>query len=277
MVLSETDMYAPEQPERPIEVDTVQMARRDWNVSFAHERAFLGAEVASAGDSSAEDEPMKPIRGVLLDIDGTLVDSNDAHAHAWVKALAENGRQASFETVRPLIGMGGDKLLPKVCGVDAESEEGKRISERRATIFLKEYLPHLKPTRGAENLLHQLKKRGLRLAVASSAKKNELDPLLKICAADRVIEAATSSDDADNSKPDPDIIHAALDEIGLPSSEVVMLGDTPYDVEAARKAGVRVIALRCGGWRDADLKADAVYDDPVDFANHLDQLPLATK
>ena len=110
---------------------------------------------------------MKLIRGVLLDIDGTLVESNDAHAHAWVKALTENGRQASFETVRPLIGMGGDKLLPKVCGVDAESEEGKRISERRAVIFLKEYLPHLKPTRGAENLLQQLKKRGLLLAVAA--------------------------------------------------------------------------------------------------------------
>ncbi|VTR93127.1 had-superfamily subfamily variant 1 : Uncharacterized protein OS=Sorangium cellulosum So0157-2 GN=SCE1572_50600 PE=4 SV=1: HAD_2 [Gemmata massiliana] len=219
---------------------------------------------------------MQPVRGVLLDIDGTLVESNDAHAHAWVKALAESGKAVAFETVRPLIGMGGDKLLPKVCGLDAESPEGKRISDRRAAIFLSEYLPKLRACRGAEALLHQLKERGLKLAVASSATKDELGPLLKVCGADRVIEAATSSDDADRSKPDPDIVHAALGEIELPPDAVVLLGDTPYDVEAARKAGVRVIALRCGGWNDTDLKADAVFDDPADLTRHLDQSPLAS-
>ena len=218
---------------------------------------------------------MKPVRGVLLDIDGTLVESNDAHAHAWVEALAESGRAVAFETVRPLIGMGGDKLLPKVCGLDAESGEGKRISDRRQAIFLGKYLPHLRPTRGAGELLGLLKGRGLRLAVASSAKKDELEPLLKICGADGVIEAATSSDDADRSKPDSDIVRAALGQLGLPPDEVVLIGDTPYDVEAARKAEVRVIALRCGGWGDADLKADAVYDDPADLAAYLDRSPLA--
>jgi HAD superfamily hydrolase (TIGR01509 family) len=217
---------------------------------------------------------MTPIRGVLLDIDGTLVQSNDAHAHAWVRALDEHGYRIAFETVRPLIGMGGDKLLPAVCGVDAESKEGKRISESRATIFLRDYLPHLRPTAGANQLLQLLKARDFQLAVASSAKKNELDPLLKICDADEVIEGATSSDDADRSKPDPDIVHAALGHLGLPADQVALLGDTPYDVEAGRKAGIRVIALRCGGWTDADLKADAVFDDPADLAEHLDQSPL---
>ena len=214
---------------------------------------------------------MKPIRGVLLDVDGTLVDSNDAHAHAWVKALAESGREVSFATVRPLIGMGGDKLLPKVCGLDAESREGKRISDRRGEIFLGEFLPKLRPCRGARELLDLLDKRGIRMVVASSAKKDELDPLLKICGADQVIESATSSDDAENSKPDPDILNAALKSLGLPADEVLMLGDTPYDVEAARRAGVRVIALRCGGWSDADIKADAVYADPADLAEHIDR------
>lgn len=219
---------------------------------------------------------MKSARGVLLDIDGTLVDSNDAHAHAWVKALAENGHVVPFEEVRPLIGMGGDKLLPKVCGIAADSTEGKRISDRRGAIFLKEYLPHLHPCRGSEELLRRLTERGIRLVVASSSKKKELDPLLKICGADRYVESATSSDDAEASKPDPDILHAALRDLGLPTDEVIMLGDTPYDVEAARRAGVRVIALRCGGWRrDGDLKADAVYDDPADLAGQLDQSPLA--
>ncbi|WP_029631338.1 HAD family hydrolase, partial [Zavarzinella formosa] len=139
---------------------------------------------------------MKPVRGILLDIDGTLADSNDAHAHAWVKALAESGHAVALEKIRPLIGMGGDKLLPKVSGIDAESKEGKKISDRRGEIFLDEYLPHLQPTRGAKELLEKLAAMGLKLAVASSAKKDELKPLLKICGADKVIKAATSSDDA---------------------------------------------------------------------------------
>ena len=94
---------------------------------------------------------MKTVRGLLLDVDGTLVESNDAHARAWVKALAESGREVAFEAVRPFIGMGGDKLLPKVCGLDAASRDGKRVSARRQEIFLREYLPHLRPCRGAKN------------------------------------------------------------------------------------------------------------------------------
>lgn len=218
---------------------------------------------------------MKAVRGLLLDVDGTLVASNDAHAHAWVKALAESGRTVAFGDVRRLIGMGGDKLLPTVCGLDAESREGKRVSARRGDIFLAEYLPHLRPCRGARELLALLAERGYKLVVASSATGGELGPLLKVCGADRVIEAATSSDDAAESKPDPDILHAARAETGLAATAVVMLGDTPYDVEAARRAGVRVIALRCGGWSDSDLAADAIYDDPADLARHLDQSLLA--
>lgn len=208
---------------------------------------------------------MKTVRGVLLDIDGTLVDSNDAHAFAWVKAFAENGRAIRFGKVRPLIGMGGDKLLPEVCGVAANSEEGKRISERRGEIFLAHYLPTLRPTRGAKELLTGLADHGVSLVVASSATEKELKPLLKICGADRVVRGSTSSDDTARSKPDPDILHAALEEIDLPPDEVAMLGDTPYDVAAARQVGIRVIALRCGGWNDSDLQADEVYDDPADL------------
>lgn len=219
---------------------------------------------------------MPTVRGVLLDVDGTLVDSNDAHARAWVDAFRESGRDVPFDAVRPLIGMGGDKLLPKVAGLDAESAEGKAISDRRGEVFLKQYLPHLRPCYGATGLLELLKARGLKLVVASSAKADELKPLLKVFDGERYIEAKTSSDDAENSKPDPDILHAALKEIGLPKEQVVMLGDTPYDIEAARKAGIRVIALRCGGWPDDKLaEADAIYTDPKDLAGNIDQSPLA--
>lgn len=219
---------------------------------------------------------MKAIRGVLLDVDGTLVDSNDAHAHAWVRALAERGITVTFEKVRRLIGMGGDKLLPQAAGIREDTPEGKRIGERRGEIFRTEYLPSLRPLPGAPDLLRHLKAQQLRLVVASSAKEDELKGLLKICGADELIEAVTSSDDAEHSKPDPDIVLAALAELELPSEHVLMLGDTPYDVEAAKRAGVAIIALRCGGWSDADLAgAVAVYDDPQDLLTHYDSSPLA--
>lgn len=220
---------------------------------------------------------MKPARGVILDVDGTLVDSNDAHAKAWVEAFAEHGIRVSYEQVRTLIGMGGDKLMPKVSGIRADSPQGRAISKRRGELFLKQYLPHLRPSPGARELLHRMRDEGLKLVVASSAKKDELKPLLKVCGADEVIEDKTSSDDADRSKPDPDIVHAALENLGLPPAEVVMLGDTPYDIEAAGRAGVRTVAVRCGGWGDDGLRgAAAIYQDPANLLEHFAASPFAT-
>lgn len=219
---------------------------------------------------------MKAIRGVILDVDGTLVDSNDAHARAWVEALAERGIQVPFEKVRRLIGKGGDKLLPEAAGLQADSPKGREISQRRQAIFKERYLPTLRPTPGAKELLDHMHAQGLKLAVASSAKKDELTPLLRICGADRVVEQQTSSDDADRSKPDPDIVAVALQKMGLPAAETAMLGDTPYDVEAGNRAGVLGIAVRCGGWDDKDLAgAAAVYDDPADLLAHYESSPLA--
>lgn len=221
---------------------------------------------------------MKPIRGVILDVDGTLVDSNDAHAHAWVEALADSDIRAEFEKVRRLIGMGGDKLLPEVSGISEETERGKQISKRRSRVFKEKYLPHLKAFPKTKELLQRMRDEGLKLVVASSAKKDELKALLKIAGADDLIEEKTSSDDAENSKPDPDIVKAALDASGLTADGVVMLGDTPYDIESASGAGVRVIALRCGGWVDEDLAgAITIYDDPADLLEHYDSSPLSKK
>jgi HAD superfamily hydrolase (TIGR01509 family) len=221
---------------------------------------------------------MRRIEGVLLDVDGTLVDSNDAHAHAWVKALAEAGVGADFATVRRLIGKGGDKLLPEVLGISADSPRGKAISERRGEIFQTEYLPSLRPFPGAKELLGRMKKEGLRLAVASSAKKKELGGLLHVCGADELVKARTSSDDVDESKPDPDIVHTALHRIDLSPEQVLLLGDTPYDVEAGGRAEVKVVAVRYGGWGDADLAgAIAVYDGPADLLARFDESPFAAR
>lgn len=218
---------------------------------------------------------MKQIRGVILDVDGTLVDSNDAHAHAWVDALAEHGISVPFEKVRPLIGMGGDKLLPEASGIGEDTPEGGRISERRGEIFKERYLPKLKAFPSTRELLRRMRDDGLKLVVASSAKEDELKSLLKIAGADDLIEEKTSSDDAENSKPDPDIVKAALESSGLAPDEVVMIGDTPYDIESASRAGVRVVAVRTGGWKDADLSgAIAIFDDPADLLARYESSPL---
>jgi HAD superfamily hydrolase (TIGR01509 family) len=215
-------------------------------------------------------------RAVLLDIDGTLVDSNDAHAKAWVQALAERGRRVEFSRVRPLIGKGGDKLLPEVTGIDVESEEGQALSERRAEIFRTAFLPQLKPTRGARRLLERLRAENLTLSVATSAKKQEVDDLLRASNTNDLIQTASSSDDAEDSKPDPDIVQASLRKARCTPSDAIMIGDTPYDIEAASRAGVRTIVLRCGGWwSDAQLAgALAIYDDPEDLLQQYESSPL---
>lgn len=210
---------------------------------------------------------------VLLDVDGTLVDSNDAHAHAWVAAFAEAGIRVDFAEVRRRIGMGGDKLMPEVSGLTEGTPDGDRISKRRAEIFKTEWLPRLERFRDADRLVAALQARGLTVVAASSAKEGELRPLLEIAGASSLVGNATSSDDAEESKPDPDIIQAALARARSVPARAVMIGDTPYDVEAARRAGVAVVAFRCGGWGDADLNgAIAIYDGPWDLLARLDDL-----
>ncbi len=219
---------------------------------------------------------MAHIHGVILDVDGTLVDSNDAHAHSWVEAMAESGYAVTFEKVRPLIGMGGDKVLPETIGVDNSSPEGQKISKRRGEIFKERYLSTVRPFPQAQDLLNHMRERGLKLSIASSAKPDELKDLLKIVGAADLIQDKSSSEDTSNSKPSPDIMQITLQKISLPPDSVLMIGDTTYDIEAARKVGVGTIAFRSGGWKDADLKgAVAIYDGPADLLDHYDSSPLA--
>ena len=219
-----------------------------------------------------------PLKAVLLDIDGTLLDSNDAHARAWTDALTEAGHDVAFERVRRLIGKGGDKLLPEVTGIDIESGEGKRLDQRRSEIFRTQFMPHLRPIPGARALLERMHQDGLRLVAATSASEHEMQPLLEKTGAAHLFFQATSSDEADRSKPDPDIIHAALRTAGCAPAAALFLGDTPYDVEAAGRAGVRVVGVRSGGWRDEDLRgAIAIYDNAEALLGQYDQSPFAQR
>ncbi len=219
---------------------------------------------------------MTRIAGVLLDVDGTLLDSNDAHAMAYREALSVHGIERSFDEIRRQIGMGSDRILPKLAGVDADSELGKRISETKPAIFRERYLSGLRPVRGARQLVEHLLERGIKLVVASSASGDELRELLEAAEVADLLKDAVSSDDADESKPAPDIVEAAVDRSGLAKDQLIMVGDTPYDVEAARRAGVGIIAVRSGGWDDRALAgALAVYDDPAAVLDHIQSSPLA--
>jgi HAD superfamily hydrolase (TIGR01549 family) len=223
--------------------------------------------------------PHKPKRrGVLLDVDGTLIDSNDAHARAWVDAFVEFGYDITFEQVRPLIGMGGDKLMAELTGLDNEHGKGKAITERKKELFEAHHLPKLRAFPGAHELLARMRERGLRLVIATSAGEDEMNGLLEQAGLNELIERRTSSDDAERSKPDPDIIAAALERGNLDSSEAVMIGDTPYDVSAAARAAVDTIAFRCGGWWDDEALtgAIAIYDGPMALLQEFEASPLTT-
>jgi HAD superfamily hydrolase (TIGR01509 family) len=216
------------------------------------------------------------VRAAVLDIDGTLIDSNDAHAHAWVDVGKEMGYDIDFAHVRSLIGKGGDKVIPEITGLDDESDEAEKVKKRRGEIFQERYLPTLQPFPRARELLERFQADGMTLVVATSASKDDMGKLLEKAGIKDLIEEKTSQSDVEASKPDPDVIEAAVEKAGCKPAEAVMLGDTPYDVEASRRAGVPCVALRCGGWGDEDLKdAVAIYDDPADLLANYDQSPYA--
>jgi HAD superfamily hydrolase (TIGR01509 family) len=215
-------------------------------------------------------------RAVLLDIDGTLVDSNEAHVDAWVQALRENGYDIAADRIRGLIGMGGDNLLPAAVDLDKQSSRGEKIAARHGELF-REQLPDIRPFPGVRQLLLRMKEEGLALAVASSAEPEEVKALLEVAGVADLIDREASAGDAESSKPDPDIVNAALARLDLRPREAVLLGDTPYDIAAARRAGVGTIAVRSGGFPDEELDgALALYDDAADLLARYGSSPLGT-
>jgi HAD superfamily hydrolase (TIGR01509 family) len=216
---------------------------------------------------------LENLKAVVLDIDGTLLFSNDAHASSFVDAAKLLGLPAHWKKIRRLIGKGGDKLIPEAFGLDAKSALGKQLGDLKEKIFRKDYLPDIQPTPGARALLARLRTDGVRLVVATSSTRDVLHLLLARAGVQDLIDDSTSADDADESKPDPDIVLAALSKLSMEPNAVLMLGDTPYDIEAAGQAGIFCIAVRCGGWKDRDLrKAIAVFDDPQDLLDHLSRI-----
>src|SRR5215211_6711744 len=195
------------------------------------------------------------IKAVIFDVDGTLVDSVDMHARAWQEAFAHFGKHFDFERVRYQIGKGGDQLMPVFLSREELDEFGDELEKYRGELFKREHLSRVKSFPAVRELFERVKREGLQTALASSAKGDELKTYKRIADIEDLVEEETSADDAEKSKPHPDIFEAALERLGdVEPSEAVVVGDTPYDAEAAGKAGVQTVGLLSGGFPEADLR-----------------------
>ena len=193
-------------------------------------------------------------RAALYDLDGTLLDSVDLHAIAWHDAMVKFGHDVSFEQARSQIGKGGDKLIPVFLSDEAQRDHGQELDNWRSEHFRGKYLPLIRPFSAVPDLLKRSRDAGLRIAIASSAKKDELEKYLDIAGITKLVDATTSSDDVEESKPEPDIFEVVLKKLEIDRDGAVAIGDSPYDAEAAGKVRVRTIGVLCGGFTEKELR-----------------------
>jgi len=206
----------------------------------------------------------------IVDVDGTLVDTNYHHALAWYRAFREHDLTIPMWKLHRYVGMGGDKYVAAVAGDEVEEELGDELRGRWEAIF-DEFIPEIEPLPGARALLVALEERGLTVVLASSSIQSHLDPFLDLLDARDLVDDWTTKDDVAASKPEPDLVHAALDKAGTESA--FMIGDTPWDVEAARKASIPAICVLTGGFARAELEeagAAAVFEGAEELARRLE-------
>jgi HAD superfamily hydrolase (TIGR01549 family) len=218
-------------------------------------------------------------KAVIFDIDGTLVDSVDLHARAWVEAFRKFDREVEFEKVRRQIGKGGDQLMPVFFSEEELGEFGEEMEKYRGELFKREYMSHVRPFPAVRDLFERIERDGKRIALASSAKEDEVKIYKDLLNIADLVEEATSADDAERSKPHPDIFAAALAQLGdVPASDAFVIGDSPYDAEAAGKINIKSVGVLCGGFPESDLRAAgciAIFHDPADLLARYEQSPLS--
>ena len=222
---------------------------------------------------------MAPPKAVLFDVDGTLVDTVDLHAQAWVEALQHFGVEADFTDIRLQIGKGGDQLLPGLIPPDMLEEQGEEIQEFRSDLFQSKYMSQVRAFPGVRELFERIRSSGQKIVLASSGPAEEVETHQATANIADLIDDATTADDPERSKPFPDIFEAAFGKLGLPErSDAMVIGDTPYDVEAARAAVMSTIGFLCGGFTEQSLRqagAIAVYREPQHLLERYDGSPLA--
>jgi HAD superfamily hydrolase (TIGR01509 family) len=218
---------------------------------------------------------MRRFRGVLLDVDGTLVDTVEAHALAWQQAFADRGYEVQLIQIKRMIGMGGDHLVELLTGVDHDSREFKKLSKAHEERF-EAILPRLHGIVGARDFVLRLRAEGYHVVVASSAQGDKLDVLLELANVRDLLTERAAASDVERSKPDPDVIEAALAKLPIARHQAVMIGDTPYDIDAARRAGVSTIGVGTGGFSTEALAgAIAVYASIGELLARWPDSPLA--
>lgn len=218
-------------------------------------------------------------RAVLFDVDGTLINSNDAHAEAWSRTFAHFGQQIPVDLVRAQIGKGSDNLLPALLPADFIAANTDAMEAYRSDLFARAYLDDIRPFPGVRELFERVRAEGLEIVLASSGVDDEVAHHLKLIDCADLVTATTSADDAAHSKPNPDIFAAAIAKLkGVTPAETVVVGDSPYDMQAAKALGIATIGLRCGGFADDVLIAagcDRLFDDPADLLARFEESVLA--
>lgn len=219
------------------------------------------------------------LRGVVFDVDGTLVDSVDLHARCWQEAFARYGKQIAFAKLRAQIGKGGDQLIPFFLNEEENERWGEELDHFRSDLFKERYLDRVKPFPKVRELFERIKRDGKTIALASSGKETEIDHYVKLLGVKDLIEVRTTSDDAEKSKPHPDIFQAALAQLGIENpNEAWAVGDSPFDVEAAGRMSMRCIGVLCGGFDPEDLRTagcSVFFRDPADLLARYEESPLA--
>jgi HAD superfamily hydrolase (TIGR01509 family) len=222
---------------------------------------------------------MAPPKAVLFDVDGTLVDTVDLHAKAWVEALEHFGVEADFGDIRLQIGKGGDQLLPGLIPPEMVEQQAEEIQTFRSDLFKRKYMSQVRAFPGVRDLFERIRASGQRIVLASSGHAEEVETHKATANIADLIDDATSSEDAERSKPFPDIFEAAFAKLGLEQrADAMVIGDTPYDAEAARAAGLASIGVLCGGFTEQALRQAgciAVYRDPQHLLESYDESPLA--
>jgi HAD superfamily hydrolase (TIGR01509 family) len=219
------------------------------------------------------------LKAVIFDIDGTLVDSNASHVAAWREVFLRHGKSVERSALWRQMGKGGDQLMPVFWSELELAKFGDEMQAERVELFMRKYLALCKAFPGVRPLFERLKRAGLRIALASSAKQPELEHHFKLLGVADLVDATTSADDAEHSKPQPDILQAALARLpGVAAAEALVVGDSPFDVQAAQRAGMRCIGVLTGGFSQRDLVqagAIAVFKDIAQLARRFDESPLA--
>jgi HAD superfamily hydrolase (TIGR01509 family) len=213
-------------------------------------------------------------KAVIFDLDGTLLDSVDLHAIAWHEAMEKFGHDVSFEQARSQIGKGGDKLIPTFLTAEEQKDHGEELEQWRGERFKRMYLPMIRPFSAVPNLVQRLREAKIQIAIASSAKKDELNKYLEIAGITRLVDHTSSSDDAKESKPAPDIFEVVLKKMKIEGKDAVAVGDSPYDAEAAGKTNVRTIGVLCGGFTEGVLRNAGcveVYPGPAALLASFDR------